>query len=30
MIFDASNTGIAYASSGIDLTQKVIDRLNAQ
>lgn len=30
MIFDASNTGIAYASQGIDLTQKIIDRLNAQ
>jgi outer membrane protein len=29
MIFDASTAGIAYAASGIDLTQKVIDRLNA-
>jgi len=30
MIFDASNTGIAYASEGIDLTEKIIQRLNAQ
>jgi outer membrane protein len=30
MIFDASNTGIAYAASGIDLTEKVIQRLNSQ
>lgn len=29
MIFDASTAGIAYAAPGIDLTQKVIDRLNA-
>jgi len=30
MIFDASNTGIAYAATDIDLTEKVIERLNAQ
>lgn len=30
MIFDAANTGIAYAASDIDLTEKVIERLNAQ
>jgi len=30
MIFDASNTGIAYAATGADLTEKVIQRLNAQ
>jgi len=30
MIFDASNTGIAYATPGIDLTEKIIQRLNAQ
>jgi outer membrane protein len=29
MIFDSSNMGIAYAAQGVDLTQKVIDRLNA-
>ncbi len=29
MIFDSSNLGIAYAAPGVDLTQKVIDRLNA-
>ena len=29
MIFDSSNMGIAYAAEGVDLTQKVIDRLNA-
>jgi len=29
MIFDSSNMGIAYATPGVDLTQKVIDRLNA-
>lgn len=30
MIFDASNTGIAYATPGIDLTERIIERLNAQ
>jgi outer membrane protein len=30
MIFDASNTGIAYANAGVDLTEKVIQRLNSQ
>ena len=29
MIFDTSNTGIAYAATGIDLTEKVIQRLNS-
>jgi outer membrane protein len=29
VIFDASNTGIAYASPDLDLTEKVIQRLNA-
>lgn len=29
MIFDSSSMGIAYAAPGVDLTQKVIDRLNA-
>jgi outer membrane protein len=28
-IFDSSSTGIIYAEPGVDLTQKVIDRLNA-
>ena len=30
MIFDASNTGIAYAPPAIDLTEKIIQRLNSQ
>lgn len=30
MILDASNTGIAYAASGIDVTDKIIQRLNSQ
>jgi outer membrane protein len=30
MIFDSSSAGIAYAASGVDLTQKIIERLNAQ
>jgi len=29
MIFDASSMGIAYAASGVDLTDKIIERLNA-
>ncbi len=29
MIFDTSNTGIAYASPGVDLTEKIIQRVNA-
>ncbi len=29
MIFDGSATGIVYAAPGVDLTQKVIDRLSA-
>ena len=29
MIFDSSSLGIAYASPGIDLTDKIIERLNA-
>jgi outer membrane protein len=29
MIFDTSNTGIAYASSGVDLTEKIIQRVNS-
>ena len=29
MIFDASSMGIAYAASGVDLTDEVIERLNA-
>jgi outer membrane protein len=29
MIFDAATTGIVYATTGIDLTQDVIDQLNA-
>ena len=30
MIFDSSSAGIAYAAPGVDLTQKIIERLNAQ
>lgn len=29
MIFDTSNTGIAYASPGADLTEKIIQRVNS-
>ena len=29
MIFDSASLGIAYASPGIDLTDKIIERLNA-
>jgi outer membrane protein len=29
MIFDSSSLGVAYAAPGVDLTQKVIERLNA-
>jgi Skp family chaperone for outer membrane proteins len=29
MIFDSSTFGIAYAAEGVDLTEKVIERLNA-
>jgi len=29
MIFDASNTGIAYAPQSLDVTEKVIQRLNS-
>jgi outer membrane protein len=29
MIFDSANTGIAYAAPGVDLTEKVIERLNS-
>lgn len=29
MIFDTSNTGIAYASSAADLTDKIIQRVNS-
>jgi len=29
MIFDTANTGIAYASQSVDLTEKIIERVNA-
>jgi outer membrane protein len=29
MIFDTANTGIAYASTGADLTEKIIQRVNS-
>jgi outer membrane protein len=29
MIFDTSTTGLAYAAPGIDLTEKIIQRLNS-
>ena len=29
MIFDSSSLGIAYAAEGVDLTEKIIERLNA-
>ena len=29
MIFDTSNTGIAYASAAVDLTEKIIQRVNS-
>jgi len=29
MIFDSSSLGIAYAADGVDLTDAIIERLNA-